>query len=116
MSLIVLKDEAAVDGLTKNLIDGLNTLEELWDADDAISADVITDVELYEDDEVDDTDDEGVSSCTVLVEIPNADYSLMLVQDEDDEDRWFIAVCNYSDDDPRSIDSTYELDGSSTVI
>ncbi len=109
--LIKLKDETIVDDLTKKLIEGVNILEEVWDAETAISADVITDEELY-----DDETDEGISSCTVLVEIPNADISLMLIQDEDDEDIWYVAKCNYTDEDPRTIDEKYEIDGDSAVI
>lgn len=112
---IKFKDTAIVDDVTKNLVNALNELEEVWDSEDgAISADVVTDEDLY--DESDDDTDDGVSTCTVLVEIPNADMSLMLVQDEDDEDVWYVARCNYTDDDPRAIDTKYEIDSSSAVI
>lgn len=123
MPLIIIKDGVTPDELTKNLIVGFNTLAELWDSEDVISADVITDENLYEEelesknnDEDIVEDFEGISECTVLVEIPNAEYSLMLIQDEDDEDCWYVATCNCSYEDPRSIDRMFEIDKSSLII
>lgn len=121
-------DGVEVDEITTKIIDALNGLytEDVWDdSDDLAATYVITDDELYEastdddaeDDEVGNLDDiDGVNLCTLLAEIPNADYSLVLTQDEDDETVWYVAKCNYDDDGLRVIDDKYQIDGSSEVI
>lgn len=133
---IKFKDGVVVDEITTKLIDSINLLDanEVWDSEDVISTWVITDDELYdasnsseeEDDNGDEYDDDikfksldeidGVNLCTIIVDIPNADYSLVLTQDEDDEDTWYIAKCNCPEDDLRVIEEQYEIDKSSTII
>jgi len=112
--LIVLKDDSSVDDQTQNLINFINSQEGVWDSNNAINAEVITDNDLY--DASEDEDEEGISECQILIEAPNADHSLMLIQDEDDEDIWYVAVCNCCDEEPRVIDRRFEINESSDII